>query len=60
MILLRAPRSWQDVVELAWVNRTELWDTDDDAHWHKHSDHGELEPALMKAIFASAAGGAHV
>jgi hypothetical protein len=60
VLLERAPRSWQDVVELAHVVRMELWDTDDDDNWHPHSEHGELEPALLKAIFAVAEGGANV
>ena len=56
-ILDRPPRSWQDVVELAHVVRMELWE---DNLSHAHSEHGELEPTLMKAIFAVAEGGAHV
>ena len=56
VILKRTPRSWQDVVELAHVVRMELWE-DDLSGWH--SEHGDLEPALMKAIFAVAEGGLH-
>lgn len=55
-ILERMPRCWQDVVELAHVVRMELWE-DDLSGWH--SEHGDLEPALMKAIFAVAEGGLH-
>ena len=57
VILERTPRSWQDVVELAHLNRMELWEDDLSG---THSQHGDLEPALMKAIFAVAEGGAHV
>ena len=58
-ILARPCRSWQDVAELAEVVRDELWHTEDPDNWYVHSHHGDLEPALMKAIFAVAGGGAN-
>jgi hypothetical protein len=56
VLLGRTPRSWQDVVELAHLNRMELWEDDLSG---THSAHGDIEPALMKAIFAVAKGGAN-
>ena len=53
----RAPRSWDDVKEIAEVHFTELWDIED-GELHQHSERDDLDAMLLRAALAM--GGAHV
>ena len=47
----KAPRSWDDVKEIAEVQFTELFDIED-GELHQHSDHDEIGTMLLRAALA--------
>ncbi len=49
----KAPRSWDDVKEIAEVQFTELFEIDDGG-LHKHSDHEDIDTMLLRAVLAMA------
>jgi hypothetical protein len=46
-----APRSWDDVTEMAEIVFTELFDIED-GKLHKHSEHDEIDTMLLRAVLA--------
>ena len=46
----KAPRSWDDIIEIVEVQLTELWDIDKEGELHQHSGHDDIETMLLTAV----------